>query len=111
MNPSMEPTDRSMLRDTMISTMPVAMMATEDVWTVRFHRLRGVRNLPPDRMWKPIQMTRSASTRPSSRASSSVAAEEATDEHRAGSRDWRGLAALGARRQSSVPLRLLIGEE
>ena len=51
-----EPTDRSMLRDTMMSTMPVAMIATDALWTDRFHRFRGVRNWPPDRMLKPIQM-------------------------------------------------------
>ena len=40
--PSIEPTDRSMLRVTMTSTMPVAMMAIEEVCTDRFHKLRGV---------------------------------------------------------------------
>ncbi len=45
--PSMEPTERSMLRDTMMSTMPVAMTATEAVCTDRLKRLRGVRKLPP----------------------------------------------------------------
>ena len=79
MKPSIEPTDRSMLRETMTSTMPVAMIAMDEVWTVRNHRFRGVRNLPPDRMWKPSQMTRSATTRPSSRASSSVARQEAAN--------------------------------
>ena len=43
-----DPTDRSMLRDTMISTMPVAMMAIEALWTERFQRLRAVRKSPPD---------------------------------------------------------------
>ena len=28
--------------------MPVAMTATADVWTDRFHRLRGLRNRPPE---------------------------------------------------------------
>ncbi len=36
-----------MLRDTMMSTMPVAMTATEAVCTDRLKRLRGVRKLPP----------------------------------------------------------------
>ena len=44
--PSNEPTDRSMLRDTMISTMPVAMTAIDELWTDRFHRLRAVRKSP-----------------------------------------------------------------
>ena len=48
MKPSIEPIDRSMLRVTMTSTMPVAMMATDDDCTDRFHRLRGVRNNPPE---------------------------------------------------------------
>lgn len=48
--PSTEPTERSMLRITMTSTMPVAMIATEEVCTDRFQRLRGVRKSPPDRM-------------------------------------------------------------
>ncbi len=44
--PMIDPTERSMWRMTMTSTMPVAMMAIEDVWTVKFHKLRGVRNRP-----------------------------------------------------------------
>ena len=31
---------------TMINTIPVAMMAIEEVWTDRFQRFRGVRNKP-----------------------------------------------------------------
>ncbi len=41
-----EPTERSMWRITMTSTMPVPMIAIEDVWTLRFHKFRGVRNRP-----------------------------------------------------------------
>ena len=60
-----------MLRVTMTSTMPVAMMATDAVCTDRFQRLRGVRNRPPDStMWKPIQISASAPTMPSMRVSS-----------------------------------------
>jgi hypothetical protein len=47
--PTMEPTDRSMLRVMMTRTMPVAMMPIEAVWTLRFQRLRGVRNVPSPR--------------------------------------------------------------
>ena len=36
-----EPTERSMLRDTMMSTMPVAMMATPLVWTASVTMLAG----------------------------------------------------------------------
>jgi hypothetical protein len=41
--PSSEPTERSMCRVTITKTMPVAMTATEAVWTDRLKRLRGVR--------------------------------------------------------------------
>ena len=44
--PMIEPTERSIWRITMISTMPVAMIAIDDVWTVKFQRLRGVRKSP-----------------------------------------------------------------
>ncbi|OWK25134.1 hypothetical protein AJ87_13950 [Rhizobium yanglingense] len=71
--PSMEPTERSMLRVTITSTMPVAMTATDEVWTERFQRLRGVRKRPPVMIWKPIQMISSAPTMPRSRVSISVA--------------------------------------
>ncbi len=44
MTPTREPTDRSMLRETMTMTMPVAMIATEAPWTDRVRRLTGSRN-------------------------------------------------------------------
>ena len=44
--PMIDPTERSMWRMTMTSTMPVAMTAIDDVWTLKFHKLRGVRNRP-----------------------------------------------------------------
>ena len=71
--PSTDPIERSMLRDTMISTMPVAMMPIDELWTERFQRFRGVMKSPPDAMWKPIQMTPRAITIPSRRVSSSAA--------------------------------------
>ena len=43
---SIEPTERSIWRMTMISTMPVLITAIAEVWTSRFQRLRGVRNTP-----------------------------------------------------------------
>ncbi len=46
--PTMEPTERSMFRETMTSTIPVAMIPTEEVCTERFHRFRGVMNVPPE---------------------------------------------------------------
>src|SRR3989442_10463219 len=60
-----------MLRDTMTRTIPVAMIAIEALWTDRFHRLRAVRNVPPDRTLKPIQMRASAATIPNRRVSTS----------------------------------------
>jgi hypothetical protein len=51
--------------------MPVAMMAIDALWTDRFHRFRDVRNRPPDPIWKPIQMTASATTMPMRRVSTS----------------------------------------
>ena len=77
--PSSDPTDRSMFRDTMISTMPVAMMAIEVLCTDRFHRLREVRKLPPDRMLKAIQMTITAVIIPNSRVSTSARLERHDD--------------------------------
>ncbi len=72
MKPSIEPIDRSILRVTMTSTMPVAMIATDDDCTDRFHKLRGVRNRPPDSTWNAIQISASAPAMPSMRVSSSV---------------------------------------
>ena len=66
-----DPTDRSMLRDTMMRTMPVAMIPTEALWTDRFQRLRGVRNRPPDMMLNRTQITAGARIRPRRRASTS----------------------------------------
>src|SRR5271155_1756681 len=73
MKPSIDPIDRSIFRVTMTSTMPVAMMATDEDCTDRFHKLRGVRNKPPESRWKPIQINANAPTMPSMRVSSSVA--------------------------------------
>ncbi len=71
--PSIDPMDRSIFRVTMTSTMPVAMMATDDDCTEKFHRLRGVRNRPPESTSKATQISSSAPTMPSIRVSSSVA--------------------------------------
>lgn len=69
---TIEPTDRSMLRDTMTSTMPVAMIATTEVCTDRFHRLRDVRKAPPESTFDPIQMMSNAATMPRRRVSISA---------------------------------------
>ncbi len=80
-----------MLRDTMIMTMPVARMATAELWTDRFHRFRGVRKVPPDMMSKPTQMTASAPTMPSMRVSTSRDASTDPSVRRAGT----GLFTVG----------------
>src|SRR5579859_1736212 len=76
-----------MLRETMMSTIPVAMIAMDALCTDRFHKLRGVRNRPPDNTWNPSQMMASASSMPSNRVSSSSARNSPT-----GLRSSRGAA-------------------
>ncbi len=71
--PRNEPTERSMLRETIMSTMPLARMAMVAVWTDRFQRLRGDRNRPLEAKLKPIQMTARAINMPIRRTSTSVA--------------------------------------
>ena len=73
-----------MLRVTMISTMPVAMIAIDVLCTDRFQRLREVMNLPSDMRWKPIQITASAATMPSRRVSISVAVTNSRRSRRVG---------------------------
>ena len=43
---SIEPTDKSILRETITKTRPVAMMPTDTVCTATLKILRGVMNLP-----------------------------------------------------------------
>jgi hypothetical protein len=56
----------------MMSTMPVAMIAVDALWTDRLNRFRGVRKSPPDITLKPIQMIASAPIIPRRRVSISV---------------------------------------
>ena len=57
MTPTSEPTDRSMLRDTMTRTMPVAMIATTAVWTDSVTMLVGWMQRPAAvTMPKPIRI-------------------------------------------------------
>ena len=58
MRPTSDPTDRSMLRDTMTRTIPVAMIAMPVAWTASVTMLVGWKNLPPLRMLKVSRMTR-----------------------------------------------------
>ena len=73
-NTTIDPIDRSMLRDTMTRTMPVAMMPTAADWTDRFHRFRGDMKRPSDRKLNRSQMTPRATIMPSRRVSISMAA-------------------------------------
>ncbi len=81
-----------MLRDTMISTMPVAMIAMEALCTDRFQRLRDVRKAPCDITWNPIQIRTRATTMPSNLVSISV--EAITSRHDRGE-DVFGVIAGG----------------
>src|SRR4051794_41764699 len=73
-----------MLRETMIRTIPVAMTAVEALWTERFHRLRAVRNVPPDTRLKNTQMIASAATIPNRRGSISLDASSDPADRRGG---------------------------
>ena len=70
--PTMEPTDRSMFLETMIRTIPVAMIAVPDAWTASVTMFAGRMNVPPDQIWKPSRMTPSAASMPNRRRSISV---------------------------------------
>ena len=83
--PRVDPIERSMLRDTMTSTMPVAMIATAALCTERFQRLRGVRNRPLDTRLKTTQIARVARIRPRRRVSTSRAWSIAIGDRRGGS--------------------------
>src|SRR4026208_2327844 len=68
-----------MLRDTMMSTIPGALMATDVLGTDRFHRLRAVRKFPSESTWKAIQIAMSASTMPTRRVS--IPVDATADRH------------------------------
>ena len=73
-----------MLRETMTSTMPVAMIAIPEAWTARVSMLFGWMNLPPLTMWKASRITARANTMPKSRRSISVWASIPRTDGRAG---------------------------
>src|SRR5215212_6461916 len=70
-SPTTEPTERSMFRDTMTRTMPVARTAVEAAWTENVRKLTGWRIELLARP-SPIQMRTRATTMPKSRRSISV---------------------------------------
>ena len=57
MTPTSDPTDRSMLRETMTSTIPVAMIAMPAAWTASVIMLFGWISLPPLETWKTSRIT------------------------------------------------------
>ena len=77
-----DPIERSMLRDTMIRTMPVVMIATAADCTDRFQRLRGAMNSPFDRKLKAIHRTTKAAIMPRRRVSISRRAKTPRTERR-----------------------------
>ena len=95
-----------MLRDTMISTMPVAMMAIEVLCTDRFHRLRAVRKSPPDRMLNPIQMTARATIIPTMRVS--ISADASHDRASPTVRRWRVVGTVFSRLGRSMRRHVLV---
>ena len=55
-NPRTDPTDRSMLPDTITISMPTARIAVTDIWVIRLDRFREVRKIEFVAQWKYIQM-------------------------------------------------------
>ena len=84
MRPTSDPTDRSMFRDTITSTMPVAMIATPDAWTARVIMFVGRMNVPPLRIWNVSRIRPRARSMPNRRRSISVCATRPRIEVRAG---------------------------
>ncbi len=91
-----------MLRETMTSTIPVAMMATIAVWTVRNQRFRGVRKVPPVQKWKPTQMISSPMIIPNMRVSISKDLTTRRNRPRTPPAPVAGSASSGVRAPSDV---------
>ena len=88
MSPTSDPTDRSMLRETMTRTMPVAMIAMPAAWTAIVIMLVGWMSVPPLRMLNVTRMTTRATSIPNSRRSISVCANSPRIDVRAGGSAW-----------------------
>ena len=84
MKPTTDPTDRSMLRDTITITIPVAMIATPVAWTASVTMFVGRMNVPPLRIWNVSRIRPRARSMPNSRRSISVWASRPRSEVRAG---------------------------
>ena len=88
MSPTSDPTDRSMLRETMTRTMPVAMIAMPAAWTAIVIMFVGWMSAPPLRMLNVTRITTRATSMPNSRRSISVCANRPGIEVRAGGSAW-----------------------
>jgi hypothetical protein len=77
-----------MLRETMTSTMPVAMIAMPAAWTDIVIMLVGWISVPPLRMWNVTRMRTKATNMPNSRRSISVCANSPRTDVRAGGWAW-----------------------
>ena len=84
MSPTSDPTERSMLRETMTRTMPVAMIAIPAAWTAIVTMLVGWISFPPLRMLKVSRIPARAASIPNRRRSISVWASRPRSEVRAG---------------------------
>ncbi len=73
-----------MLRDTMTSTMPVAMMAMPVAWMAIETMFVGEMSLPPLRTWNASRITTRATSMPNRRRSISVWAKRPRIDDRAG---------------------------
>ena len=84
MRPTSDPTDRSMLRETITRTIPVAMIAMPAAWTDIVIMLVGCTSFPPLITWKVARMRMNATSMPNSRRSISVWATSSRIELRGG---------------------------
>src|SRR5215203_3054471 len=94
--PTSDPTDRSMLRDTMTRTIPVAMIATPDACTASVIMFVGWKNLPPLRIWNVNRIAARATSMPNRRRSISVWANIVRIDGRAGGSVWLETGAASA---------------
>jgi hypothetical protein len=103
MTPTTDPTDRSMFRETMTSTIPVAMIAMPEAWTASVTMFTGEKNFPPLRTLNPTRMAMNARTIPNSRRSISVSATRPRRDVRAGGCAWPGTGVAPATFVTATP--------
>ena len=105
MMPTSDPTDRSMFRDTMTRTMPVAMIAMPDAWTASVTMLVGWKSLPPLRMLKVSRITAEGDEHAEQAEIDLRLREQAADR---GPRGRLGLTGTGAASATFVTTALLV---